>query len=178
MFSFLQLYILDVAAICRQNKAYLCYLIESTALSIQLIKLRGQLWYNKIISQYSLFSPKYWKQTLKTQLLSLKYSNDTPIESLSNWLEWLFWKWFYKFIVWIIWCFCQCNVLSNNHCSTNSSPPSAAYMRQWVGSSLVQVMASRLFGAKPLPEPMLAYCQLDSWKYISVKFEPEFYHFH
>ena len=37
----------------------------------------------------------------------------------------------------------------------NSSPPSAAYMRQWTGSALVQVMAWRLFGAKPLPEPML-----------------------
>ena len=33
--------------------------------------------------------------------------------------------------------------------------PSAAYMRQWTGSALVQVMACRLFGAKPLPEPML-----------------------
>ena len=37
----------------------------------------------------------------------------------------------------------------------NSSPPSAAYMRQWIGSSLVRVMACRLFGAKPLPELML-----------------------
>ena len=44
----------------------------------------------------------------------------------------------------------------------NSSPPSAAYMRQWTGSSLVQVMACRLFGAAPLSEPILAYCQLDS----------------
>ena len=43
----------------------------------------------------------------------------------------------------------------------NSSPPSAAYMRQWAQQALVQVMACRLFGAKPLPEPMLAYCQLD-----------------
>ena len=29
-------------------------------------------------------------------------------------------------------------------------------------------MACRLFGAKPLPEPMLAYCQLDSWEQISM----------
>ena len=57
----------------------------------------------------------------------------------------------------------------------NSSPPRAAYM--W-HSTLVQVMACRLFGAKPLPEPMQAYCQLDSWEQISVKFELEFYHFH
>ena len=43
----------------------------------------------------------------------------------------------------------------------NSSPPSAAYMRQRTGSSLVQVvMACRLFGAEPLPEPTLVYCQL------------------
>ena len=52
----------------------------------------------------------------------------------------------------------------------NSSPPSAAYMRQWTRPSLVQVMACRLFGVKPLPEPILAYCQLDCWQQISVKF--------
>ena len=33
-------------------------------------------------------------------------------------------------------------------------------------------------GVKPLPEPMLAHCQLDSWDQISVKFKSEFYHFH
>ena len=50
----------------------------------------------------------------------------------------------------------------------NSSPPSAAYtcMRQWTGTILVQVMACRLCGAKPLPEPKLAYCQLDSWNWL------------
>ena len=60
----------------------------------------------------------------------------------------------------------------------NSSSPSAAYMRQWTVSTLVQIMACRLFGAKPLPEPMLAYCQFDSWEHISVKYESEFYNFH
>ena len=47
----------------------------------------------------------------------------------------------------------------------NSSPPIVPYMCvviiSWTGSALVQVMACRLFGAKPLPEPMLEYCQLD-----------------
>ena len=43
----------------------------------------------------------------------------------------------------------------------NSSPPSAAYMRRRTESSSVQVMASRLLGAKPLLAPMLTYCQLD-----------------
>ena len=60
----------------------------------------------------------------------------------------------------------------------NSSPPSAAYMRKWTGSLLVQVMAWRQIGAKPLPEPVLAYCQLDSKEQISVKLELKFYHFH
>ena len=43
----------------------------------------------------------------------------------------------------------------------NSSPPGAAYMIQWTGQTLVQVMACRLFGVKPLPEPMMTYWQLD-----------------
>ena len=30
----------------------------------------------------------------------------------------------------------------------------AAKMRRWIGSTLIQVMACRIFGAKPLPEPM------------------------
>ena len=35
----------------------------------------------------------------------------------------------------------------------NLSTSNAAYMRQWTGSALPQVMARRLFVAKPLPEP-------------------------
>ena len=53
----------------------------------------------------------------------------------------------------------------------NSSPASAASMHQWTRPALVQVMACCLFGAKPLPELMLAFCQLDSWEQISVKFK-------
>ena len=59
-----------------------------------------------------------------------------------------------------------------------SSPPNATYMGKRTRSSLVQVMVCCLFSAKPLPEPMLRYCQLDSWEQVSVKFEQEFYHFH
>ena len=47
-------------------------------------------------------------------------------------------------------------------------------MRQWTGSLSVQVIAWRLFGAKPLPEPMLIYCQSDYWEQVSVKFEQNF----
>ena len=57
------------------------------------------------------------------------------------------------------------------------SPPSAAYMPQWTGSSMFQVKACRLFSTKPLPEPILAECQLDSLEQISVIFKSEFYHF-
>ena len=34
-------------------------------------------------------------------------------------------------------------------------------------------MACRLYGAKPLPEPVLIYCQLNSFEHISVKFESD-----
>ena len=40
----------------------------------------------------------------------------------------------------------------------NSSPSSAVYMHGWTGSALVQVMACRQTGDKPLPKPMLIYC--------------------
>ena len=50
----------------------------------------------------------------------------------------------------------------------NSSPPSAAYMRQWIESALVQIMVCRLFGVKPLSESMLGYYQLDPWEQTSV----------
>ena len=52
----------------------------------------------------------------------------------------------------------------------NSSPPSAAYMLQWIGSALFQIMACRLFVAKPLSKPMLGYCQLAPLEQTSVKF--------
>ena len=51
-------------------------------------------------------------------------------------------------------------------------------MHQWTGLLLVQVMACRLFGAKPTTELILLYRYLDSWDHVSVKFEFELYHFH
>ena len=52
----------------------------------------------------------------------------------------------------------------------NSSPPSGAYMRQWIGSALDQIMTCRLFGAKPWSKPMLDCCQLNPYGQTSVKF--------
>ena len=53
----------------------------------------------------------------------------------------------------------------------NSYPPNVTYMRQWIGWVLVQIMACRLFGAKPLSKPMLGYGQLDPWGQTSLKFQ-------
>ena len=45
----------------------------------------------------------------------------------------------------------------------NPLRPNDAYMRRWNGSSLVQIMACRLF--RPLSEPVLEYCQLDLFQW-------------
>ena len=52
----------------------------------------------------------------------------------------------------------------------NSLRPSDAYMRQLNIPTLIQLMVCRLFGAKPLSQPMLLYCHLDPKKHISGKF--------
>ena len=48
-----------------------------------------------------------------------------------------------------------CETVGNTHLTDLPLVPD---MRQWVGSALVQIMACRLFGAKPLSKPMLEYC--------------------
>ena len=49
-------------------------------------------------------------------------------------------------------------VLPTSCCNLfHSSPPNATYMHQWIASALVQIMACRLFCAKPLSKPMLCY---------------------
>ena len=60
----------------------------------------------------------------------------------------------------------------------NSSLPSAAYMRQWIRSALVQIMACHLFDAKPLSKPILGYCQLAPQEETSVKFSSKYKAFH
>ena len=50
------------------------------------------------------------------------------------------------------------------------TPPSAAYMRLWIGSTLVQIMACRLFGTKPLSKPTLGFCQSDPQEQTSMNF--------
>ena len=43
-------------------------------------------------------------------------------------------------------------------------------MRRGIQSALVQIMAYRLFDAKPSSKPKLGYCQLGPWEQTSVKF--------
>ena len=70
-------------------------------------------------------------------------------------------------------------------------PPSAVYMRRWIGSALIRVMVSRLFGAKPLPEPVLTFiinwtlggklqwnCNWNSNTFIEDRFENVVCNFH
>ena len=44
-------------------------------------------------------------------------------------------------------------------------------MRQWSWPSLAQIMACRLFGATPLSEPVLFFCQLGHSEQMLMKFE-------
>ena len=63
-----------------------------------------------------------------------------------------------------------CNRNGKKNC-LNSSLPNAAYLCQWIGSALVQIMACCLFGTKPLSKLMLGYCQLDALGQISIKIQ-------
>ena len=49
---------------------------------------------------------------------------------------------------------CVCTTIN-----ANSSPHSAAYMRRWIGSALLQIMVCRLFGTKPSSEQTFRYSQ-------------------
>ena len=48
----------------------------------------------------------------------------------------------------------------NTTSPADSSPPSAVWMHQWIGSALVQIMVCHLFSTKPLSKRILGNCQL------------------
>ena len=52
--------------------------------------------------------------------------------------------------------------------------PSDAFIRHQIRTPLIRIKVCRLFGAEPLSELIMAYCQLDPWHYISVNLESEF----
>ena len=59
-----------------------------------------------------------------------------------------------------------------------SLKPSDAYVRHQPRPSLVQIMSWRLFGTKPLSEPMMYYCHSDPEEEASVKLYSKFTYFH
>ena len=63
-------------------------------------------------------------------------------------------------------------------CLTHWGRGTHIYMCHQSRPSLVQIMACRLFGAKPLSEPMLDYCKLDTCEHISTKFLSKYNNFH
>ena len=62
-------------------------------------------------------------------------------------------------------------------CSINSWRPRDAYKSHQIRPSLLQIMACHVFGARPLSEPMLDYCQSVPWKHISLKSESNYSNF-
>ena len=51
-------------------------------------------------------------------------------------------------------------------------------MHQWTGSSLVHVMNWHLSSAKPLPEPILIFCQLGPWHQEQTSMELKYSNYH
>ena len=126
-----------------------------------------------------------WWYTIEILLIELLTYYPIVTNATSAWL-WL-WHWYRSYLLMSRTCVVDelCVVQLVIQVKTRIVPkfinqftPSAAYMRQRNGPSLVQVMTCRLFGAKPLSGPMLPYCKWASYKQISVKFAPEFCHFH
>ena len=74
-------------------------------------------------------------------------------------------------------CRCLIKFLTSCPFSFNSSPPTAACLRQWTGSGLVQVMACRRTGDKPLPEPNAGLLSIGLLRTNLSEFESKFYHF-
>ena len=68
---------------------------------------------------------------------------------------------------WISNCIPHCtgHLITHPSGDHNSLKPRDAFMRHQTRPSLLQIMACRLFGAKPLTEPMY-HCQLDLWEDI------------
>ena len=71
----------------------------------------------------------------------------------------------FKYVIWKV-----AAILPWPQC-VDSSKPGDDSLHQWLGSSLIQVMACCLCCTRPLPGPMLIHCQLDPKEQASVKLE-------
>ena len=70
------------------------------------------------------------------------------------------------------------STLSQIHCVKRWPTYCDAIWHHVSWSSLVHVVACRLFGATSISEPTLACCKLDHWEQISVKFDSKYHNFH
>ena len=69
-------------------------------------------------------------------------------------------------------CVNTCNDLCWSQFSARLRPRPPAHVwtyRKCTGPSLFQITTGLMFGATPLPEPMLNFCHYDPWERISVK---------
>ena len=92
----------------------------------------------------------------------------TTVESIYLDFDWQYKYWLSRRCIW------QCH---QHVCYVNLLKLGNANIHQWDESSLLQIMAWCLTGAKPLPEPMLAYYHLDPWEQTSVKFQSKYNNF-
>ena len=99
-----------------------------------------------------------------------------PLTAIFNWT--LRWNWYQNSNHPIRMYFVVCKmskILFKPQC-VNLLGPSDAYKRHCTRPSLVQIMAYRLLGTKPLSKPMLAYCY--HCEHISMKFYSNQSNFH
>ena len=79
--------------------------------------------------------------------------------------HWLLWCASFPFMAKFEPCAFLCVQIVNrthtNNAYINSSPTSAACMRQWIGSTFVQILACWLFSTRPLSKLVLVCCQLN-----------------
>ena len=73
---------------------------------------------------------------------------------------------------------CVHSCINTTSVFVNPLRPEDWYIRQWTGSSLIQVIACRLFSSdKWFPEPMVFYYELDPQGHTSVKLKKKFKRF-
>ena len=136
----------------------------------------------------------FWNLTQSMIVMAVtctKFPNDWATENklLKNemWWDWLSWWFLERYAIYYnspisrslsVDYYTSQYFQSVNFPWVNSATPSDAYMHQWTGPALLQIMACGLDGAQPLSEPMLTYCQLDPKQHISMKFYLKFKYFH
>ena len=83
-----------------------------------------------------------------------------------NIMTWRYFPHYWPFVSWH-------HHANRSFCPLNTSPL-VLHICQWIGWSLVMVMACHLFIAKPLPEAMLSYHQLNPEQQTSVKVKSKY----